>query len=152
MTMSKASVSSTLQCWGTVSSPRHRVTSTPPKEWMVRPSPTLMATVLVFLKVFSPTPFIFHHLQKGYHVLLLQELNEEPSLPHIYSHGGQKCKIFTNINKREKKNGTAIVVSSALRPYTKFVPNSDNDGLMCSVEITLPGGPPTLLTSLYSPL
>ena len=25
----------------------------PPKEWMVRPSPTLMATVLVFLKVFS---------------------------------------------------------------------------------------------------
>ena len=98
-----------------------------------------------------PTPFIFHHLQEGYHVLLLQELNEEPSLPHIFSQGGEKCKIFTNINKREKKNGTAIVVSSALRPYTKFVPNSDNDGLMCSVEITLPGGPPTLLTSLYSP-
>ena len=53
MTMSKASVSSTLQCWVTVSSPRHIVTSTPPKEWMVRPSPTLMATVLVFLKVLS---------------------------------------------------------------------------------------------------
>ena len=53
MTMSKASVSSTLQCWVTVSSIRHVVTSTPPKEWMVRPSPTLMATVLVFLKVFS---------------------------------------------------------------------------------------------------
>ena len=53
MTMSKASVSSTLQCWVTVSSPNHIVTSTPPKEWMVRPSPTLMATVLVFLKVFS---------------------------------------------------------------------------------------------------
>ena len=45
--------SNTLQCWVTVSSPRHIVTSTPPKEWMVRPSPTLMATVLVFLKVFS---------------------------------------------------------------------------------------------------
>ena len=98
-----------------------------------------------------PTAFIFHHLQKGYHVLLLQELNEEPSLPHIFSHGGEKCKIFTNINKREKKNGTAIVVSSALRPYTKFVANSDNDGLMCSVELTFPGGPPTLLTSLHSP-
>ena len=53
MTMSKASVSSTLQCWVTVSSPRHIVTSTPPKKWMVRPSPTLMAMVLVFLKVFS---------------------------------------------------------------------------------------------------
>ena len=51
--MSKASVSSTLQCWVRVSSARHRVTSTPPKEWMVRPSPTLMATVLVFLKAFS---------------------------------------------------------------------------------------------------
>ena len=51
--MSKASVSYTLQCWVTVSSPRHIVTSTPPKELMVRPSPTLMATVLVFLKVFS---------------------------------------------------------------------------------------------------
>ena len=98
-----------------------------------------------------PTPFIFHHLQKGYHVLLLQELNEEPSLPHIFSHGGEKCKFFTKMNKREKKNGTAIVVSSALRPYTKFVLNSDNDGVMCSVERTLPGGPPTLLTSLYSP-
>ena len=53
MAMSKASVSNTLQCWVTVSSPRHMVTSTPPKEWKVRPSPTLMATVLVFLKVFS---------------------------------------------------------------------------------------------------
>ena len=53
MTMSKASVSNTLQCWVTVSSPRQIVTSTPPKEWMVRPSPTLLATDLVFLKVFS---------------------------------------------------------------------------------------------------
>ena len=53
MTMSKASVSSTLQCWVTVSSPKHIVTSTPPWEWMVCPSPTLMATVLVFLKVLS---------------------------------------------------------------------------------------------------
>ena len=53
MTMSKASVSNTLQCWVTVLSPRHIVTSIPPKEWMVRPSPSLMATVLVFLKVFS---------------------------------------------------------------------------------------------------
>ena len=50
MTMSKASVSNTLQCWVTVSSPRHIVTSTPPKEWMVRPSPTLMATVLLYRK------------------------------------------------------------------------------------------------------
>ena len=53
MTMSKASVSSTLQCWVTVLSPEHIVTLTPPKEWMVRPSPTLMATVLAFLKVLS---------------------------------------------------------------------------------------------------
>ena len=53
MTMSKASVSNTLQCWVTVSSPRQKVTSTPPKEWMVRASPTVMATVLVSLKVFS---------------------------------------------------------------------------------------------------
>ena len=98
-----------------------------------------------------PTPFIFHHLHKGYHMLLLQELNEEPSLPHIFSHGDGKGKIFTNINKREKKNGTTIVMSSALRPYAKVIPNSDEDGLMCSVEITLPGGPPTLFTSLYSP-
>ena len=51
--MSKASVSKTLQCWVTVPSPRHIATLTPPKEWMVRPSPTLMATVFVFLKVFS---------------------------------------------------------------------------------------------------
>ena len=119
----------------------------------VRPAAKLNNPPPPTLKIFShnlekrpPTPFIFHHLQKGYHVLLLQELNEEPSLPHIFSHGGEKCKTFTNINKREKKNGTATVVSSALRPYTKFVPNSDSDGLMCSVEITLPGGPPTLLT------
>ena len=35
MTMSKASSSSTLQCLVTVLSPRHIVTSTPPKEWMV---------------------------------------------------------------------------------------------------------------------
>ena len=103
------------------------------------------------LKKKPPTPFIFHHLQKGYHILLLQELNEEPSLPHIFSHGDGKGNIFTNINKREKKNGTAIVISSALRPYAKFIPNSDEDGLMCSVEITLPGGPRTLFTSLYSP-
>ena len=53
MMMSKALVSSTLHCWVTVPSPKHIVTSTPPEEWMVRPSPTLMATVLVFLKVFS---------------------------------------------------------------------------------------------------
>ena len=53
MTMSKALVSSTLQCWVTVSLPRHIVTSTPPKEWMVRPPPTLIATVLGFLKVLS---------------------------------------------------------------------------------------------------
>ena len=53
MTMSRASVSNTLQCRVTVSSPRQIVTSTPRKEQMVRPSPTLMATVLVFLKVFS---------------------------------------------------------------------------------------------------
>ena len=53
MTMSKASVCSTLQCSVTASSPKHIVTSTPPKEWMVRASPTLMATVLVFLKALS---------------------------------------------------------------------------------------------------
>ena len=53
MTMSKASVSNTLQCWVPVSSPRQIVTLTPIKEWMVRPCPTLMATVLVFLKVSS---------------------------------------------------------------------------------------------------
>ena len=41
-------MSSTLQCCVTSSSPRHTVTSTPPREWMVRPSPTLMATVLAF--------------------------------------------------------------------------------------------------------
>ena len=52
MMMSKASVSNNLQCWVTVLSPRQIVTYTPPKEWMVRPSPTLIATVLVFLKVF----------------------------------------------------------------------------------------------------
>ena len=46
-------MSNTLQCWVTVSSPRQIVTLTAPEEWMVRPSPTLMATVLVFLKVFS---------------------------------------------------------------------------------------------------
>ena len=48
----------------------------------------------------KPRPsFIFHGLQQGYHILLLQELNEEPSLPHIFSHGDGKGKIFTNINK-----------------------------------------------------
>ena len=53
MTMSKASVSNTLQCWVTVSSPNKIVLSMPPKEWMVPPYPTLMATVVIFLKVFS---------------------------------------------------------------------------------------------------
>ena len=53
MTMGTASVSNSLQGWVKVSSPRHIVTSTPPKEWMVRPSPTLMATVLALLKVSS---------------------------------------------------------------------------------------------------
>ena len=53
MTMSKASVSNTLQCCVRDLSPRQIDTSTPPKEWIVRPSPTLMATVLVFVKVFS---------------------------------------------------------------------------------------------------
>ena len=53
MTMSKASVSNTLQYCVTVSSPRPIVTSTPPKEWMVHPSPVFMATVVIFLKVFS---------------------------------------------------------------------------------------------------
>ena len=48
MTMSKASVSSTLQCGVTPSLPRPTVTSTAPREWTARPSPTLMATVLVF--------------------------------------------------------------------------------------------------------
>ena len=46
-------MSNALQCWVAVLSPRQIVTSTPSKEWMVRQSPTLMATVLVFLKVFS---------------------------------------------------------------------------------------------------
>ena len=53
MTISKASVSSTLQCCITDSSPSRIDTSTTPREWMVCPSPTPMATVLVFLKVFS---------------------------------------------------------------------------------------------------
>ena len=53
MTMSEASVTNNLQCWVTVSPPRHIVTSTPPNEWMVPRSPTLMATVLVFLNVYS---------------------------------------------------------------------------------------------------
>ena len=54
------------------------------------------------------------------------------------------------MNKREKKNSTAIVISSALQPYDKLILNSDQDGLMCSVEITLPGGSSTVFTSLYS--
>ena len=42
-------MSSTLQWWVIFLSPRHTVTSTPPpREWMVLPFPTLMATVLVF--------------------------------------------------------------------------------------------------------
>ena len=53
MTMSKALESNTLQCCIPDSSPRQIDTSTSPREWMVHPSPTLMATVLVFMKVFS---------------------------------------------------------------------------------------------------
>ena len=53
LTMSKVSVSNTLQSCVTDSSQRQRDTSTAPKEWMVQPSPTLVATVLVSLKVFS---------------------------------------------------------------------------------------------------
>ena len=46
-------MSNTLQCWVTFLSLKQVVTSTAPTKWMVRPSPTLMATVLDFLKVFS---------------------------------------------------------------------------------------------------
>ena len=144
-----------LACFGLEPPP---VTNWRQSKGYVRPAAKLNNPPPPTLKMLShnlekkpPTPFIFHNLQKGYHVLLLQELNEEPSLPHVFSHRGGKMQNFHQHQQTREKNGTAIVVSSALRPYTKFVPHSDNDGLMCSVEITLPGGPPTLLTSLYSP-
>ena len=46
-------MSNSLQCCITDLLPTKIDTSTPPREWMLRPSPTLMATVLVFLKVFG---------------------------------------------------------------------------------------------------
>ena len=127
-----------------------KVYVTPTKGLKNSPPPTFKVLSHNLEKKY-PSAFIFHHLQTGYHILLLQELNVMPSLPHCFSHGDTKSKIFTNINKHEKKNGTAVVVSSELRPYVKFIPHSDEDGLMCSIELTLPGGPSTLFTSLYSP-
>ena len=49
----KGSVSKTLQCCITHLSPRQIDTLTLPREWMVHPSPTLMATVVFFLNVFT---------------------------------------------------------------------------------------------------
>ena len=96
-----------LACFGPEPPP---VTNWRQSQGYVRPAAKLNNPPPPTLKILShnlekkpPTPFIFHHPQKGYHILLLQELNEEPSVPHIFSHGGKKCKIFTNINKREKK-------------------------------------------------
>ena len=68
----------------------------------------------------SPSGFICHHLQRGYHILFLQELNEMPSLPHLLSYGNTKGKIFTNINKRKKTTTTQgtrdLALSTLLTP------------------------------------
>ena len=53
MTMPEASMSYNLQCWVKLRRQKQIVTSTPPKEWMVHQSPTLMVTVSVLLKVLS---------------------------------------------------------------------------------------------------
>ena len=45
----------------------------------------------------------------------------------------------------------AVIISAELNTYYKFIPNSDDDGLMCLNEVILPQGSPTLFTSLYSP-
>ena len=50
MTMSNASVSSTLQCWVTVLLPRHIVTSTPPQGMDGTPIPYSYGNGLSFLE------------------------------------------------------------------------------------------------------
>ena len=89
-------MSNTLQCWVTVSSPRHIVTSTPPKEWMVRPSPAVMATVLVLLKVFSR-----------------RQATIESVAPPSSTAGKTLSPIFTKIQKTKSSSSEPPPYSSA---------------------------------------
>ena len=74
-----------------------------PATQVKNPPPPTLKILLHDLQKQPPTPFVFAHLQQGYHFLLLQGLNEELALLHMFSHGNRKPKIFTNINKWEKK-------------------------------------------------
>ena len=53
--------------------------------------------------------------KRVYRILLLPELKEEPTMPHLFSHGDTEGKNFTNINKPKKKRCSVVTLPNIPR-------------------------------------
>ena len=98
---------------------------------------------------------ILRHLKNDFHILLLQEINHAPILPHVYAYGsGTKATIVSNISQDKHsrgEHGSVLVCSPRLPRFVTCLPRYDTEGLLAAAVLTLPGALPTLLVSVYAP-
>ena len=92
---------------------------------------------------------ILHFLREGYNIILLQELNTLPLLPHQFSVGLDKAKIFGNVVN--SRHGSAIVFGPRIAKYATSIPDDDHEGLISGAVRTLPEARALGVFSVYSP-
>ena len=92
---------------------------------------------------------ILHFLNEGYDVILLQELNSPPLLPHRYAFGNDRAKVFSNVCGH--KHGVSVIASPRIARYISCISSKDSDGLICGAKISLPEATPLHVFSVYSP-
>ena len=120
-----------------------------------RPPPSLPSVPAIRVVSFNTaksrnTPAsILHFLNKGYDIIILQELNSPPLLPQRYAFGNDRGKVFSNVCGH--KHGVSVIAGPRIAIYTSCVLPGDSNGLICGAKISLPEATPLHIFSVYSP-
>ena len=92
---------------------------------------------------------VLHLLNKGYDIILLQELNSPPLLPQRYAFGNDRAKVISNVCLH--KHGVSVIAGRRIARYTSCVPPRDSDGLICGAKVSLPEATLLHVFSVYPP-
>ena len=82
--------------------------------------------------------------------MFFQEVLKKPLVPHSFASGNDRAVIVSNVSSK-REHGTCLVFSPRLRPFVEPIARVDKEGLIAAALLHLPGAPPILVASVYSP-
>ena len=98
----------------------------------------------------SKEGIILKYLQKGYDIILCQELNSPPQVPTAFASGVDRVCIYHNTARRACR--AAVVVGPSLSCYSQPLPTfKDTHRLLAACTVTPPGLPTLAIASVYCP-